>query len=71
MSQYVIVGDTEQYKECLVCVLYASNKEIADKRFVEILSSKIEREKYSIPKYSNLKVVEVKDKDCWWFDGCD
>ena len=71
MSQYVVVGDTEQYKECLALILCAKNKEEADAAFNRMLTNPTEHEERELAKFTNLQVKEIPDKKCWWLHGCD
>lgn len=65
--RYVIVGDTEQYKGCLV-MSCGSSKEKAEDTLQRLLSDPDEHDKIMIEGHSNLRVEEVEHKDCWWED---
>ena len=67
MSRFVIVGDTEQYKGCLV-MSCGSSKEKAEETLQRLLSDPDERDKLMIEGHSNLRVEEVEQKNCWWED---
>ena len=65
--KYIIAGDTEQYKGCLVMAC-GSSKERAEETLQKLLSDPDERDKIMKEGYSNLRVEEVEQKDCWWED---
>lgn len=65
--KYIIVGDTEQYKGCLV-MSCGSYKENAERTLERLLSDPDEHDKIMIEGYSNLRVQEAEQKDCWWED---
>lgn len=65
--KYIIAGDTEQYKGCLI-MSCGSSKERAEDTLQRLLSDPDENDKMMIEGYSNLRVEEVEQKDCWWED---
>lgn len=65
--KYVIVGDTDQYKGCLV-MSCGSSKEKAEKTLHRLLTDPDEYDKKMIEGHSNLRVEKVGNKDCWWED---
>lgn len=60
MSEFIIVGDTAMYQECLVRLAGADYE-----RAKEILEE-VKRE--GKEGHTNFKIKEVADKDCWWND---
>lgn len=67
---YVIVGDTEQYKECLVIALKGNwTKEQAEARLQKLLASTDKMDKKAIAGHTNLKVKSVEAKKEWWNDS--
>lgn len=65
--EYIIVGDTENYKECLVC-LAGWDKDNAEERLNQMLTNPTENDRALMKGHSNFKVVAVESKDCWWND---
>ena len=63
--EYIIVGDTEKYEECLIytCGMFLEN---AKKTLIRLLTNPTERDKRLIAGHTNLRIKEVEDKDCWW-----
>lgn len=70
MSDYVIVGDTKNYKGCLVCVC-GTSYEFAKQTLYRMTNSPTESDKRLMQGHSNLSVEEVPDEDCWWRGNCD
>lgn len=68
--EYIIVGDTEKYKECLVYICGVSEgraKEVLDR----IKSNPTENDKAITNSHVNLRIKEVEAKSCWWRHDCD
>lgn len=70
MNEYVIIGDTENYKDCLVC-LCGTSFEHANKVLDKMLNNPTENDKKIMAGHTNLRVKEVSVDDCWWRNGCD
>ena len=68
--EYIIVGDTEKYKDCLVCVC-GSDKEDAERALNRMLNNPTDNDKRLMERHSNLKVKKVHKDSCWWRYGCD
>lgn len=66
-KRYIIVGDTETSKGCLVMTCGAS-KERAEEVLNKLLSDPEEQDKRMIEGHTNLRVEEVDSSDCWWED---
>ena len=64
MSDFVIVGDTENYKECLICT--CGTKEHAEEVLKRITENPTETDRKQTKGHTNLRVKEVADEDCWW-----
>ena len=62
---YIIVGDSETYKEILVYTC-GTNKEKAEKILNDMLTNPSKEDKVVMKGLSNFKIDEVEDKDCWW-----
>ena len=70
MSDYVIVGDTEQYDECLVCICYTYDN--ANTVLHRMLTNPTDNDKRLIEGHNNLRIAAVPEEDCWWRRyGCD
>lgn len=69
MNDHVIVGDTEQFKGCLVCVCgtYAHAEEVLHR----MLTNPNQNDKGLMKGHHNLRIEEVPEKDCWWHGNCD
>ena len=70
MSEYIIVGDTEKYKDCLVCLCGTQPdraKEILDR----MINNPNENDKAISEGHTNLRIKEVEEKSCWWNYNCD
>ena len=65
--KYVIVGDTDQYKGCLLMTC-GSSKEKAEETLQRLLTDPDEYDKKMIEGHNNLRVEMVGNKDCWWED---
>lgn len=66
-SNYIIVGDTEKYKECLVCVCGNSQTK-AQNTLSRMLNNPTENDKELIKGHTNLKVKTVPQDNCWWLN---
>lgn len=64
-GDYIIVGDTKELTNCLICV--AGTYKNAEKILDRILRKPTKR----IKKYTNLRIGFVEEKDCWWKHNCD
>ena len=65
MSEYIIVGDTEKCKDCLVCPCGVSldrAKEILDR----MINNPTENDKALSEGHTNLRIKEVPKESCWW-----
>lgn len=65
LNDFIIKGDSEQYKDCLVCVC-GTSREVAEEHLAKMLSNPSENDKRLIEGMSNLRIEEVEEKDCWW-----
>lgn len=70
MNEYIIIGDTEQYKDCLV-YLCGSSLEYAQKVLRRMLDNPTDNDKRAMERYTNFRIKEVAKEDCWWNQGCD
>lgn len=69
MSDFIIVGDTETYKECLIYICYTEKN--AENILNRMLNNPDETDKKFIKIYNNFRIKEVPEKDCWWRHRCD
>ena len=65
--EYIIVGDTEKYNDCLIYVC-GKNKQRANDVLARMLHTPNEQDKAEMKKHKNIRVKEVNDNDCWWND---
>lgn len=70
MNEYIIIGDTEQYKGCLI-YLCGGSLEHAQEVLRRMLNNPTEDDKKSMKRHTNFRIKEVAEKDCWWHQGCD
>jgi hypothetical protein len=66
--EYIIVGDTEKYKGCLVC-LCGNDLEHAQDVLYRLTHEPTKHELDIIDGHINLRIEEEKQEDCWWNDG--
>lgn len=64
-GDYVIIGDAESHKDCLVCIVGNSYEE-AVKALNRMLNNPNENDKRLMSGYTNLRIYFVEEKDCWW-----
>jgi hypothetical protein len=64
MSDFVIVGDTERNKGCLICT--CGTKANAEKVLKRITENPTEMDIKQTKGHTNLRIEEVADEDCWW-----
>jgi hypothetical protein len=66
MNEYVIVGDLRNYnRDCLVCIC-GTSLEHANEVLNRMLNNPTESDKNLTTGYTNLRIEEVPEKDCWW-----
>lgn len=68
-SDFIIVGDTDIYKECLIYVCYTEKN--AEKILNRMLNNPDENDKKVMKGHYNFKIKEIPEKDCWWRGNCD
>lgn len=66
-NEYIIVGDTQNYEGCLVCVC-GSDRNHAGKVLKRMTESPTENDIRTIGECVNLRIKEVESKNCWWND---
>lgn len=70
MNDYVIIGDTNSFKDCLVCVCGTDLKHAAGV-FLRMLNNPTENDKRLMEGHHNLRIAAVPAQDCWWRGNCD
>lgn len=65
MTEYIIVGDTKKYKDCLVYTCGRS-RENAERVLAEILANP--KADATLSRHTNFRIKEVEEKDQWWND---
>ena len=68
--EYVIVGDTESYKNCLICVC-GGNKAHAEQTIDRILNNPTEYDQMMIKGHTNIRLEKCERENGWWHWGCD
>jgi hypothetical protein len=68
--EYIIVGDTDKYEGCLVC-LAGDTREGAEELLNNMLTNPSDNAKVLMEGHTNLRVKQVKSRDCWWNYGTD
>ena len=69
-KEYIIVGDTDHFKGCLI-TLGGTSFEHASQKLSRILNSPTENDKRLIAGHTNIRIETIEDEDCWWKNGCD
>lgn len=64
-SDCIIVGDTDHFDGCLICVAVKS-KESAEETLNRMPSNPTENDKRLIDDHRNLRIKEVPEEKCWW-----
>lgn len=65
--EYIIVGDTEKYGECLVYVCGKDEKK-AQEILEKVLTSPTDQDRRVMESHSNLRLKKVESRLCWWND---
>lgn len=64
-SDYIIVGDTERFEGCLICVA-GKAKESAEETLNRMLTDPTENDKRLMEGHRNMRIKEVPEEKCWW-----
>lgn len=64
---YIIVGDTERYKDCLVTVIHG-DKTFAEEVLDRLVNHPTITDRRMIEGHTNLRLQETEEKDEWWND---
>ena len=68
--EYIIVGDTKQYKRCLIYTC-GTSKEDAEKSLHRMLNNPTKHDLQAMKGHTNIRVAEAEDSGCWWNDYLD
>ena len=66
-TEYIIIGDTENFKDCLIYTGCRS-KEDAERVIDRILHNPTKNDLYVAKGHTNLRYKKVDPKECWWHD---
>lgn len=66
-DEYIIVGDTDKYTECLVATC-GKSEEWANEVLQRMLTNPTENDKRLMERHHNFKVKKIAGEDCWWND---
>lgn len=67
MTEFIIVGDTKDYTDCLVYACGRS-EEYANSVLKHMLENPDERDLEIMRTHSNLRVKAEESSNCWWND---
>lgn len=65
--EYIIVGDTEKYKDCLVYTV-GKDRDHAEKVLQRMFTNPGPDDLEVLKDHTNLRIKEVKSSECWWND---
>lgn len=63
---YIIIGDTEKYKDCLVVV--CCGKENAEKTLARMQTAPTNEDRRRMKGHTNFRIQETKPEEEWWND---
>lgn len=69
-EEYNIVGDTKNYKACLILAC-GKSEERAKEVLNRLLANPPENERMMMKGYTNLRIEKTDCCKCWWNEGCD
>lgn len=69
-EEYIIVGHTKYFNDCLVYVIGKSHED-AERVLNRMLNNPTDNDKKLIKDHTNLRIEKVNSEDCWWNNGCD
>ena len=67
MVEYIIVGDTERFNDCLVTVV-KGDMQRAEERLEQMLTAPTPNDKILIGNCKNLRIKESAPEKAWWND---
>ena len=69
-TEYNIVGDTKDYKGCLIMTC-GKSEERAKEVLNRLLTNPSDSGKMMIKGYENIRIEKIDGDGCWWNQGCD
>ena len=68
-GDYVIIGDTVQYKDCLIytCGTFDNAVRVLSR----MLEDPTDGDKRVMQTHYNIRIKMVPERDCWWHRNCD
>ena len=66
-GNYIIVGDTERFNDCLVTVVYGGLED-AKRVLDRMLNNPNEHDKQNMKGHKNFRIEFCEAKNCWWND---
>lgn len=69
-EEYIIVGDTKDYKGCLIMTC-GKSEERAKEVLNRLLTNLSDSGKMMIKGYENIRIEKTDSDGCWWNRGCD
>lgn len=70
MKEYIIVGDTEDYKDCLI-YRCGTNKAQAENLLHRVLTNPNDNDKFVMKGHTNIHLEEIEGYKTWWNDMVD
>ena len=67
MDEYIIVGDTERFTDCLVSVC-GTDYNVAKEALDRMTNNPTERDLKITEGHFNLRIEKVSQDECWWND---
>lgn len=67
MTEYIIVGDTDSFKDCLITVVHG-DRQFAEKTLESMLYSPTKDDLILMQGHKNIRIKEVVEEDQWWND---
>lgn len=64
-GDWIIIGDTDKHKDCLVCVC-AADEEGSRKILERMINNPTKEDKILTSEYTNLRLKYREYEDCWW-----
>lgn len=65
--EHIIIGDTKEYKDCLVTVIYG-DRTTAEETLNRMLNNPTDNDKVLMKGMTNFRIEEPKPEECWWDD---
>lgn len=66
-TEYIIIGDTDRFNDCLVC-LAGRTKEEAEEVLNRMINNPTDNDKKTMEGHRNFRIKEVDSKTAWWND---